>query len=226
MLFRSGDLATSRDVAKSREVFEEVVGQFVARRLPDDALELLRLYEAILVLVEMDERLPNALTLQTAKHLGKLRVGHDVPLVLGADVERCPFGRPIERQAVLALVCLPYLVEVVKVDVTCPLAVEEAEDDFVLGIGFGEEVLEDGPVLQIDATFGVAVGNRKQDTVLVALDLVLESERVSSYSATRARFTEREKENNSHSLRLPAQQRQRTHSLLNSSFRHRPFARA
>jgi hypothetical protein len=71
-------------------------------------------------------------------------------------------------------VCLPCLVKLVKVDVASPVLVEEAEDDFVFGVGFCEEVLEDGPVVYADPAFPVSVGYREEDAVLVTLDFVLD----------------------------------------------------
>ena len=96
-----------------------------------------------------------------------------MPVLLGANVQRGPAALPVEGQAVLGLVRLPCLVEVVEVDVAGPLLVEEAEDDLVLGVGFREEVLEDGPVMDADSALPVAVGYSEEDAVLVALDFVL-----------------------------------------------------
>lgn len=70
---------------------------------------------------------------------------------------------------------LPCLVEVVEVDVAGPLLVEEAEDDLVLGVGFGEQVLEDRPVVDADLALLVAIGNLEENAILVPLDLVLEA---------------------------------------------------
>lgn len=72
--------------------------------------------------------------------------------------------------------CFPCRVEVVEVDVAGPLLVEEAEDDLVLGVGFREEVLEYGPVLQADLALLVAVGDLEEDAILVPLDFVLETD--------------------------------------------------
>lgn len=168
-----GDLAANRDVAKGGEVLEEVVGQLVARSLADDALEVLGLNETIFVAVKVHEALSHSLALQSAQHLGELRVGHRMSVLLGPNVESCPLAFPVEGQAVLCLVCLPCLIELVEIDVSGPVLVEEAEDDLVLGVGFREEVLEDGPVVYGDLAFPVAIGYSKQDAVLVALDFVL-----------------------------------------------------
>jgi hypothetical protein len=96
-----------------------------------------------------------------------------MPVLLASNIEGRPLALPVEGQAVLGLVCLPCLVEVVEVDVSGPVLVEEAEDNLVLGIGFREEVLEDGPVVDGDLALPVAVGYGKQDAVLETLDFVL-----------------------------------------------------
>jgi hypothetical protein len=145
----------------------------VTRCFAYDALEVFRLDEAVLVAVEVREALSHSLTLQPAEHLGELRIRHGMPVLLGADVERSPLALPIEGQAAFGLVRLPCLVELVEVDVAGALLVKEAEDDLVLGVGFREEVLEDGPVMDGDSALAVAVGYSKQDAVLVALDFVL-----------------------------------------------------
>ena len=98
-----------------------------------------------------------------------------MPVLLGANVQRGPAALPVEGQAVLGLVRLPCLVEVVEVDVAGPLLVEEAEDDLALGVGFGEQVLEDGPVMDADLALLVAIGDLEEDAILVPLDLVLEA---------------------------------------------------
>ena len=146
----------------------------MSSRLADDALKLFRLDETVFVLIEMHKGLSDALSLQSTKHLRELGIGHDVPLVLGANVQRRPVSLPVEGETVFALVCLPCLVELVKVNVAGAVAVEEAEDDFVFRVWFGEQVLENGPVLERDLALLVAVGDVEQDAVLVSLDLVLE----------------------------------------------------
>ena len=96
-----------------------------------------------------------------------------MPVLLGANVQRGPAALPVEGQAVLGLVRLPCLVEVVEVDVAGAFLVEEAEDDLVLGVWLREQVLEDGPVVDVDLTLLVAVGDLEEDAILVPLDLVL-----------------------------------------------------
>lgn len=170
-----GDLAANGDVAESGQVLEEVVRQFMTRSLAYYALEVFGLDEAVLVLVKVGEALADPLALQPSQQLGELGVGHGVPVLLGANVQRGPTALPIKGQAVLGLVRLPCVVEVVKVDVAGALLVEEAEDDLVLGVGFGEQVLEDGPVVHADLALLVAVGDLEEDAILEPLDLVLEA---------------------------------------------------
>jgi hypothetical protein len=82
---------------------------------------------------------------------------------------------------------LPYLEKVVKLNVSGPLLVEKTEDDFVLGVGLREEVLEDTPILQGDAPLPFSISDLEQDSVLVSLDLVLlEGMRVSELGRTRS----------------------------------------
>ena len=71
--------------------------------------------------------------------------------------------------------CLPCLVEFVKVDVAGAPPVEEAEDDLILGVGLCKQVLEDGPVVNADLALLVAIGDLEEDAILVPLDLVLEA---------------------------------------------------
>ena len=69
--------------------------------------------------------------------------------------------------------CLPCLVEFVKVDVACAPPVEEAEHNLVLGVGLCEQVLEDGPVVDADLALLVAIGDLEENAILVPLNLVL-----------------------------------------------------
>lgn len=69
--------------------------------------------------------------------------------------------------------CPPCLIEIIKVDISSPVLVEEAKDDFVLGIGLREEVLEDRPVCETDLALVVAIGYGEEDAILESLDFVL-----------------------------------------------------
>lgn len=145
----------------------------MTRSLADDALEVCRLNVAILVAVEVQKSLSDALALQASQHLRELGVRHGVPVLLRANVQCCPLGFPVERQAVFRLVRLPCVVEFVKVDVAGSFLVEEAENDLVLGVRFRKQVLENTPVVDVDLALLFAVCNLEQDAILVALDLVL-----------------------------------------------------
>lgn len=70
------DPAARADVAKSRQVGQQVVGKLVRCGLLDDAAELIRLDVSISVLVEEEESLAHTLALQSAQHLCELWVGH------------------------------------------------------------------------------------------------------------------------------------------------------
>lgn len=168
-----GDLASHRDVAESVKVGEQVVGKLVLGGLEDDALKLLRFNVAVAVLIEELESLADALALQTAQHLGELRVVEVVALLLAANVELGPFAVPVEGNVVGALVELVETAEIIVLDVAGAVDVKQSKGDFVLGVGFGEEVLKDGPIGEVDSSCALAIGNVEEDSVLVALDFVL-----------------------------------------------------
>lgn len=94
------DLATGGEHGKGREAFEHRVGQLVARELEDDLLERLRCDVARLGLVEVTERLSQALALET---LHQLREFAEVACVshgaLGVRVggRTCSPGRASQR---------------------------------------------------------------------------------------------------------------------------------
>ena len=168
------DLASHGDVAESVKVGEQVVGKLVLGGLENDALKLLRLDVAVAVLVEELEGLADALSLQTAQHLRELGVVEVVALLLAANVELSPFAVPVEGDIVGAFVELVEAAEIIILDVAGAVDVEESKGDFVLGVGFGEEVLKDGPIGEVDSSGALAIGNVEEDLVLVALDFVLE----------------------------------------------------
>jgi len=72
----------------------------------------------------------------------------------------------------LAVTSILFL-ERVKVDESGVLVCEQLESHVVFRVGLCEEVVEDGPVVDVDAVFLAAVGNGEEDGVLFALDLVL-----------------------------------------------------
>lgn len=96
-----------------------------------------------------------------------------MPVLLGSNVQCRPLAVPVEGQAVFGPVCAPCVVELIETDVTGTLLVKEAENDFVLGVWFRKQVLENTPVVDVDLALLFAVCNLKQDAVLVALDFVL-----------------------------------------------------
>lgn len=65
------------------------------------------------------------------------------------------------------------VLERVEVDESSLGVREEAESDFVFGVGLREQVVEDGPVTESDATSFVTVGDAEQNGILLTLDLVL-----------------------------------------------------
>ena len=166
-------LATLGDVAQGVQVLQQVVGELVLGGLDDDALEVLGLDVAVAVLVEELEGLPDPLALQAAQHLGELLVVQVVALLLAPYVQLGPLAVPVEGDAVRALAELVELAEMVILDGSQAVDVEEAKRYLVLGVGFCEDVLEGGPVGEGDPAFGSPVGNSEEDRVLLAFDLVL-----------------------------------------------------
>ncbi len=69
--------------------------------------------------------------------------------------------------------CPPCCVEVIEVDVTGSILIEEAENDFVFGVRFCEQILEDRPVVYADFALLVTIGYFEKDAVLVSFDFVL-----------------------------------------------------
>jgi len=112
-----------------------VIGELVAGRVHDDALEVFGFYVSVSVPVVVLESLPNTLTLQTAQHLGELRVCEVVPVPLHAEVERRPIALPFERYRLRGFVLVVELYKVVPLDHARPLDIEESESDFVFGVG-------------------------------------------------------------------------------------------
>lgn len=168
-----GNLASKRDVAKSRQVLEKVVGELVLGSFANDALKVLGVNESIAILIEQLESLADALALQTTQHLGELRVVHMVALLLAANVQLGPFALPVKRNAVGALVELIELSEVLVLDIAGSIDVEEAEGDLVLGVGLDQEVLKGGPLGEGNLAGTLTVGDAEQNSVLFALDFVL-----------------------------------------------------
>ena len=167
------DLGSLGDVAQGVEVLEQVVRQLMLGRLENDALEVLGVDVTVAILVEELEGLPDALALQTTQHLGELRVVEVVSLLPATDVQLGPLTVPVEGDVVRALVQLIELSEVVILDITGAVDIEQAKGDLVLGVWLRKQVLEDNPIGKVDPAAVLPIGDAKQDRVLVALDLVL-----------------------------------------------------
>jgi hypothetical protein len=145
----------------------------VRRGLPDDAAELLRLDVSVTILVEEEEGLAHTLALQSAEHLCELWVGHGVPVLLPAEVELCPGTVPVERNVVVLAVTSILFLERVEVDQAGLFVCEQLEGNIVFGVGLCKEVVEDRPVVDVNALLLVTIGNGEEDGVLLALNLVL-----------------------------------------------------
>lgn len=140
----------------------------------NDAREVFRLDVSVAVLVEEVEGLPDALSLQSSKHLRKLRVCHAVSVSFPAGIERCPVRVPVEWNGILGAVAGVCLFEGVEVDEPGGGVGEETESDLVLGVWLGQEVVEGAPIGEGDATSLAAVCNGEQNSIVLALDLVLQ----------------------------------------------------
>lgn len=93
-----------------------------------------------------------------------------------ARVQRSPCGVPVKRNALLGSRLAEQALHILPLDGACPLDVEQAEGNLVLGIGLSEEVLERGPVAKGQSTRLSRIGNLEEDRVLIPLDLVLHDE--------------------------------------------------
>jgi hypothetical protein len=96
-----------------------------------------------------------------------------VPVLLAAEVERGPCAVPVEGNVVVCAVTIVLFLEGVEVDQTSLLVCEKLERNIVFGVGLCKKVVEDGPVVDVDAIFLVTVGDGEEDCVLLALDFVL-----------------------------------------------------
>lgn len=66
-----------------------------------------------------------------------------------------------------------FFLEGVEVDQAGLFVCEQLEGNIVFGVGLREEVVEDGPVVDVNAVLLATIGNGEEDGVLLALDLVL-----------------------------------------------------
>lgn len=103
-------------------------------------------------------------------------------MLLSSQVQRRPVAVPIEGDGIAGLVARIDFLEGVEVHLTGRRVGEEAEGDFIFGVGFREKVVEDTPVRESDAALVVAIGDVEQNRVLVALDLVLDGSQLSTKS--------------------------------------------
>ena len=88
-----------------------------------------------------------------------------------AHVQRRPVAIPVERNT--SLIARIYLLELIEVYLTRGWVGEEAESDLILCIRFGQKVVEETPILQVDSILLATVGYLEEDGILFALDLVL-----------------------------------------------------
>ena len=96
-----------------------------------------------------------------------------MPVLLAAKVQRCPCAVPVEGNVVVLAVTVVLFLEGVEVDQASLLVCEKLERNIIFGVGLRKEVVEDGPVMDVDAIFLVTVGNGEEDCVLLALDFML-----------------------------------------------------
>ena len=96
-----------------------------------------------------------------------------MPVFLSSDVQRRPFAIPVERYRLVSFVEVIELLEVVILDCSRTIFVEESESDFIFSVWFGQEIFEGCPIVQIDAASLSSICNAKKDRVLLSLDLVL-----------------------------------------------------
>ena len=140
----------------------------------DKLFELFWVDEAIVVLVVDAECLSDTLANQTSHHLGKLFVGDLMSLVRAAEVKCCPVREKVERDAFWVSVLLVDFLNVTRFDQSLPLSVEKSKRYLVLRIALGKEVLEGSPVPECNLAFLAAVGDWKEDAILLAQNLVLD----------------------------------------------------
>ena len=132
------------------------------RCLLDDPLEVLWVNVSVVVLVKVKERLSHTLSLETAQHLCELRVCHRMPMPFAAQIQLRPVAVPVEGNCVARLVARIALLEAAEVHLAGGGVCEEAEGDVVFGIGFCQEIVEDAPVLDGNASIVVAIGDAEQ----------------------------------------------------------------
>lgn len=103
-----------------------------------------------------------------------------MPVLLSSQVQGRPVAVPVEGDGIASLVARIDFFEGGEVHLTGRRVGEEAEGDFIFGVGFCKEVVEDTPVRESDTALVVAIGDVEQNGVLVALDLVLDGSQLST----------------------------------------------
>ena len=92
---------------------------------------------------------------------------------LAANVEGSPFAVPVEGDRLPAFILIVQLLKMLVLDDARAVFVKEAEGNFILGVGLGEQVFEGAPIVDVDLTFSLAIGDAEEDCVLFAFDFVL-----------------------------------------------------
>lgn len=90
-----------------------------------------------------------------------------------AYIQRRPFAIPVEWYGGLTFIGIVQFLEVLVLDGTGTIFVEQPKSDFIFRIWLGEEVLECYPVLDINPTQFLSVSDVKEDRILFTLNLVL-----------------------------------------------------
>lgn len=175
-----------------RQPFDDRVRQLMSSNLQEDTLELFRSNEAVLVLVEVMERLSQPLALKPLHKLRELVVCHPQQLASGVpnikkkritrtpenvrpvllpQIQPHPIAIEIERDGARADVRVEDALELVEVDRPALVRVEVLERDQVVRVGALEEGLEDGEVVPGDEPALVRVRHAEEDGVLGSGDL-------------------------------------------------------
>lgn len=96
-----------------------------------------------------------------------------MPSLLPTNVQRRPLARPIERDTIRTFVEVVEPLKMIIFDSTGAVVVEESKSNLILGIRFGEEILEIPPVMKIDPPNFSSIGDSVENGILVPLDFML-----------------------------------------------------
>lgn len=160
-----GNLVAGINIAESRQVLEDVVGELVTGDIDHDLLELVGGNVAAGLGIIVFECLAKAFSLESLEELSELLVGHLVSSGLFSGVELEPLALKVEGNGVLSNVGREDLLELFPSDLTRSSGIEKSEGDLVVGIGTGEEVLEDGANIASDS-------DNEQQPVRTSLELL------------------------------------------------------